>query len=236
MSATQLRGVIFDMDGVLVDSHAVHREAWRRLFQTLGREVSEGELDFVLDGGKRLDILRHFLGDRPVSELEEFGRRKGCIFRQMQLKIAPVPGVVRLIEELHDSGIAVALATSASRRRAGSTLVALGLANCFCVIVTGDDVSAGKPDAAVYRMAVNQMGIETQCLLAFEDAISGVRAATGANLRCIGVALHESPGNLTAAGAIHVVSDFKFVSAEVLENISLRCDSRLQSAAASAGA
>ena len=74
MSAGQLRGVIFDMDGVLVDSHAAHRKAWRLFFETLGREVPECELDFILDGRKRGDILRHFLGDCPDSELEELGR------------------------------------------------------------------------------------------------------------------------------------------------------------------
>ena len=88
MSARQLRGVIFDMDGVLVDSHAVHREAWRLFFHTLEREVPESELDFILDGRKRGDILRHFLGDCADAELEEFGKRKDCIFRQMRLEVA----------------------------------------------------------------------------------------------------------------------------------------------------
>jgi beta-phosphoglucomutase len=78
VSACQLRGVIFDMDGVLVDSHSAHRDAWRQFFQTLGRNVPESELDFILDGRKRGDILQHFLGNCPDSELEEFGRRKDC--------------------------------------------------------------------------------------------------------------------------------------------------------------
>jgi len=228
----QLRGVIFDMDGVLVDSHAVHRRAWRLFFQTLGREVPESELDFILDGRKRSDILRHFLGNGPDVELEELGKRKDCIFRQMQLEVAPVAGAVRMVRELHRSGIALALATSASRSRARSTLVELGLLNCFAVIVTGEDVTLGKPDPAVYQLACDRIKLEPDRLLAVEDAISGIKAAVGARLRCVGVALHETPENLTAAGAFHVVRNFEAVSTHDLEQILLGRESMSREAAA----
>jgi beta-phosphoglucomutase len=232
MSVTHLRGVIFDMDGVLVDSHEVHRKAWRRFLQTLGREVPECELNFILDGRKRGDILRHFLGDCPDPELEEFGRRKDCIFQQMRLEITPVPGVVRLVRELHGCGAVLALATSASRSRACSTLFELGLLNCFPVVVTGEDVLLGKPDATIYRLACTRIGIAPCRLLAVEDAISGVRAAVGAGLGCIGVASHEVPANLIAAGAVEVVRDFESVSVHALESILLRCSPGSRHAAA----
>ncbi len=221
MSAGQLRGVIFDMDGVLVDSHAAHREAWRTFFRTLEREVPDSELDFILDGRKRSDILRHFLGDCPEPALEEFGRRKDCIFRQMQLEVRPLPGAVRMVRELHSSGLALALATSATRSRACSTLAGLGFLDCFQAIVTGEEVPLGKPDASIYRLAWNRIEIEPEYLLAVEDAISGIQAAVGAGLRCVGVASHETPERLTAAGAIHVVRNFESVSVHDLERIFL---------------
>jgi len=232
MSAGPLRGVIFDMDGVLVDSHAVHRRAWRVFFRTLGREVPDSELDFILDGRKRGEILRHFLGKCPESELEELGRRKDCIFRQMQLEVNPVPGVVSMVGELHRRGVALALATSASRSRARSTLVDLGLLNCFQVVVTGEEVLLGKPDPSIYRLACNRIEIEPRRLLAVEDAISGIRAAAGAGLRCLGVASHETPENLAAEGAIHVVHDFESVSMPDLEHLLLGCDPISHQAAA----
>jgi HAD superfamily hydrolase (TIGR01509 family) len=219
VSTRRLRGVIFDMDGVLVDSHAAHRKAWRLFFHTLGREVPEAELDFILDGRKRGDILRHFVGDCPAHELEEFGRRKDCIFRQMQLEVSPLPGVVRMVRELHGSGFAVALATSASSSRARSTLIELGLLKFFETVVTGEDVHLGKPDASIYRLACSRIKFSPECLLAVEDAISGVRSAVGAGLRCVGVSSHEAPESLTAAGAIHVVRDFESVSADDVERM-----------------
>jgi HAD superfamily hydrolase (TIGR01509 family) len=224
VSDGQLRGVIFDMDGVLVDSHAVHRKAWRLFFQTLRREVSESELDFILDGRKRGEILRHFLGDCPDPELEEFGRRKDCIFRQMRLDVVPVPGAVGMVRELHRHGATLALATSASRSRARSTLADLGLLNCFQQVVTGEDVVLGKPDATIYLLACKHLGIEPERLLAVEDAISGIRAAVGAGLSCVGVASHETPDSLTAAGAAHVVRNFEAVTVNDLECILLRRD------------
>lgn len=219
MSPRELRGVVFDMDGVLVDSHAAHRKAWRLFFQTIQRDVPEAELDFILDGRKRCDILRHFLGDCADSEIEEYGRRKDCIFQQVRLEVAPVPGAIRCVTELHQEGIALALATSASRSRARSTLHELGLLDCFPVIVTGEDVCIGKPDAAIYRLACARMGIEASHLLAIEDAVSGIRAAVGAGLRCIGIALQQAANTLIAEGAMEALPDLQSVSAEHLERI-----------------
>lgn len=221
MSERRLRGVIFDMDGVLVNSHAVHRRAWKLFFQTLDRRVSDSEMDFILDGRKRCDILRHFLGDCGEPELEELGRRKDHIFRQMRFDIAAVPGAVRLIGELHLGGVELALATSASRSRARSTLSDLGLLGCFRAIVTGEDVSAGKPDPAVYRLAFTRLAIETECILAVEDAASGIRSAVAAGLSCIGIGSHETSENLRMAGAVHVLPDFQSVTPANLEGILL---------------
>lgn len=219
-----LRGVVFDMDGVLVDSHPAHRKAWRLFLHTLGRDVGDSELDFILDGRKRGDILRHFLGDCPEHELEEFGRRKDGILRKIQLSVVPVPGVIRLVHELRGCGVALAVATSASRSRARSTLVELGLLDCFDAVVTGEDVQHGKPDPGIYLLACDRLQLESNCLLAVEDAVSGIRAAVAAGLRCLAVALHQAPETLRSAGAAHVVPDFEIVSAADLEDILLRCN------------
>jgi beta-phosphoglucomutase-like phosphatase (HAD superfamily) len=142
----------------------------------------------------------------------------------MGLDVAPVPGVLHLVRELHGSGVALALATSASRSRASSTLIDLGLQNCFQQVVTGEDVLLGKPDATIYRLACSRIGIEPGHLLAVEDAISGIRAAVGAGLSCLGVASHETAENLIAAGAAHVARNFEAVTTDDLERILLRSD------------
>jgi beta-phosphoglucomutase-like phosphatase (HAD superfamily) len=74
--AHMLKAVIFDLDGVIVDSHPAHQRAWRMFFQSLGKSVSDQELLFVLEGQKREDILRHFLGDPDEQQVKRYGARK----------------------------------------------------------------------------------------------------------------------------------------------------------------
>jgi HAD superfamily hydrolase (TIGR01509 family) len=212
-----LRAVIFDMDGVIVDSHPVHREAWRLFLRTLGRSVSNTDLDFVLDGRKRGEILRHFLGELSEHEIQEYGKKKDEYFRQAALQVKPVPGVVEFVDTLHSAGIATAIATSASESRTRHTLERLLLFDEMNVIVTGDDVALGKPDPSIYRLSCKRLHVAPDDALAVEDAVSGIQAANAAGLNCIGVASHQSPDKLLAAGAARVVRDFCDLSLDQLE-------------------
>ena len=107
--------------------------------------------------------------------------------------------------------------------------------NCFQQIVTGEDVLLGKPDAAIYRLSRSRIGIGPEHLLAVEDALSGIRAAVGAGLRCLGIASHESAENLTAAGAARVVADFEALTANDLESILPGRDHGISAQAAARG-
>jgi beta-phosphoglucomutase-like phosphatase (HAD superfamily) len=133
--------------------------------------------------------------------------------------VLPVPGVVRLLRELHRSGIALALATSASTGRARCTLSELGVQNCFQNVLAAEDVAVGKPDPAIYTLATDRLKIAPQDVLAVEDAVSGVRAAVAAGLCCLAVALHQEPKNLIAAGAAYVIRDFENFSCGDMEGI-----------------
>src|SRR5205085_4582238 len=112
-----LKGVIFDMDGVLINSHPIHKRAWSKFFESLNLEVSDAELDFVLDGRKKEDILRHFLGDLPDSHIKEYGHRKEMLFREEALAIETVDGALEFLEELSRAGIAFAVASCGSKSR-----------------------------------------------------------------------------------------------------------------------
>jgi beta-phosphoglucomutase len=197
------------MDGVIVDSHPSHRAAWRRLLKNIGRPASDSELDFILDGRKREEILRHFLGkELSPEEIRDYGNRKNQILREQGTRPLPIDGVIKFVVELRQAGIAMALATSAARGRADATLSELGIKEYFDAIVTGDDVSIGKPDPRIYHLATECLHEDPMRLLAFEDAVSGVRAALCAGLRCFGVASGHRVEQLRAAGAEIVISNF----------------------------
>jgi beta-phosphoglucomutase len=207
-SSSLLRAVVFDMDGVIVDSHPAHRSAWKQFLGTFGREVGDRELDFVMDGRKRDDILTHFLGPLTEAELNEYGRLKNEFFWQAASEVVPIPGVREFIDRLQSAGITMAVATSASASRTQSILRSMGLLARFRAIVTGDDVGKGKPDPRIYRLACERIKCPPSAAVAFEDAASGVRAAKGAGLKCIGIARCQSADRLTDAGADCVLPDF----------------------------
>lgn len=203
-----LGAVVFDMDGVIVDSHPAHRSAWREFLRLLGKDVPESELDFIMDGRKRTEILQHFLGSLDAAQLEEYGKMKDELFWRSESAVVPIPGVSGFIDRLHSEGIPIAVATSASRNRTQSTLSRMGILGLFAAVVTGDEVSKGKPDPSIYRVACQRMRCDPQAAVAIEDAASGVRAAKGAGLKCMGIARHQREELLTAAGADAVLKDF----------------------------
>jgi len=82
-SNNRVHAVVFDMDGVLIDSHPAHRAAWREFLRMMGRDASEAGLAFILEGRTRSEILRHFFGELGNEDLQEFGKRKDEIFRGM---------------------------------------------------------------------------------------------------------------------------------------------------------
>jgi len=213
-----VQSVIFDMDGVIVDSHPVHRKAWHQFLQSLGKDVSDEELGFILDGRKRSEILRHFLGEMPESKLVEYGRMKDEFFRQIAFEVKPVPGVIEFVGDLTRRRIKLGIATSASKSRTLSTLRHLNLTDCFATIVTGDDVPEGKSSPAIYALVCTRLRTEARYSLVVEDAAPAVRAAKAAGFRCIGVG-SGCGAKLQAAGADHVIEDFVGFSLDDLEKL-----------------
>jgi beta-phosphoglucomutase len=211
-----IEGVIFDMDGVLIDSHPVHRIAWRRFLASIGKQVPDEQLNFILEGRRRDEILQYFLGDLPEVTIVEYGRRKEDFFQENFKDIKLIPGVEGFLEELRRGGVKTAIATSASSYRTRKTLQLLNLDNSFAAVITGDDVTAGKPDPAVYRMAAEHLNLGSSQILVLEDAPSGVQAAKAAGMRCVGVTSNGRADALRRAGADHIIPDFLNLSTEEL--------------------
>ena len=233
-----LQGIIFDMDGVLIDSHPVHRHAWRQFLSTVGKDVREEELDFILEGRRREEILRYFFGELPDTALVEYGHRKDRFFEENFREVRLIPGIRPFLDALETAGVQTAIATSASSSRTWGTLQRLNLDKKFATVVTGDDVTIGKPDPAVYQLASRRMNITAQEILVLEDAPCGVQAAKSAGMRCVGVAHRGRADSLLRAGADHVISHFLDLSVEKVIQLWIRINDnnpRSRSAGASAG-
>jgi HAD superfamily hydrolase (TIGR01509 family) len=212
----QIRAVVFDMDGVLINSHPAHRAAWREFLHSVDRDISEEELSFILDGHTREEILRHFLGDISASELLSYGKWKDEIFRSMEHRIEPIPGAVEFVEELSRLRVACAIATSASEIRTFATVERMGLSDCFAAVVTASDVTAGKPHPMVYSLACERLNLLPEQALAFDDAPSGIKSARSAGMRCIGVSSNGLRHQLLSAGAERVIPNFLGLALDAL--------------------
>lgn len=214
-----LKGVIFDLDGVIVDSHPLHKRAWRAFLAHIGKEVSDADLDFIFEGRRRREILVHFLGNLSDAEIQEYGNKKDECFCQISDEMKPVLGTLEFIKVLKKAELSIGVATSASRHRTQWTLQQFDIGDCFHTLVTGDDVEKGKPDPAIYCLAAQRLSIPPAFLVAIEDSVSGVRAAKEAGLHCLGLASGQSVGSLEKAGADHVIANLCNVSLNDLHDI-----------------
>jgi len=209
-----LIGVIFDMDGVLVDSHPIHMRTWKRFLFSVGLSVDDHNMEFILEGRKQGDILRHFLGDLCEEQVSMYGEQKDKCYREESGAIEAMPGVREFIEQLDRESIKMAVASCGGGKRVNHILDVLGLRKHFQVVVTGDDVSEGKPDPAIFKIAAKRLNLDGENVLVIEDSVSGVQAAKTAGMKCLGIAVPRGAQNLLKAGADRVVSSFCEVSLE----------------------
>jgi beta-phosphoglucomutase len=215
-----LQAVIFDMDGVIVDSHPVHTKAWRRFLDSVGKEVTEDDLAFILEGRKKEDILRHFLGELSPEEIERLGHEKELLFREeARAELRPVQGVKQILENFSQAGIKLGVASSGSDSRVHFVLQKLRLTDYFAAIVAGDDVVLGKPDPAIFRLTSQKLDVDPKEVLVFEDSVSGVKAAKAAGMRCVGLAEPDRAPALLEAGADHIIDHFVGFSVTEAHNL-----------------
>ncbi|HLZ00300.1 MAG TPA: HAD family phosphatase [Candidatus Angelobacter sp.] len=217
-----LQGVIFDLDGVLVDSHPVHLRAWKALFASLNRHFSESELQFIVEGHKREEILRHFLGHLSEEQIREYGAYKEALVQASAQEIKAVRGVPEFLSEIQRAGLPMGVASSAGRMRVESTLERLHLKPYFSAVMTGSDVAKGKPDPAIFCRTAEAMGLGPSGILVCEDAVSGVQAAKSAEMMCLGIAAPERALLLHQAGADRIVLDFSELRLDDLRGLFLQ--------------
>jgi beta-phosphoglucomutase len=187
--------LIFDLDGVVVDSMPTHTLAWQRYLERLGRPRED--VATRMHGRRNDEIVRDFLGpDVPSGVVFEHGAAKERLYREMmapQLMDRLVPGVERFLGRAAAtrSPALVALATNAEPANVAFVLHGTGLARCFRVVAQGTDVKNAKPAPDVYLYAAERLGAEPRNCIVFEDSPVGVAAARAAGMRVAGVATHS---------------------------------------------
>jgi HAD superfamily hydrolase (TIGR01509 family) len=201
--------IIFDMDGVLVDSGAHHRAAWASLCAELSLSPPSDFWRLTI-GRPAEEAVGLLVGGVSAGEAVRLAERKRAHYTAHSRRgIVPVAGVCAYVAALAERGIPRAVATSATRPDVERLLGAIGLSGSFETVVSADDVRRGKPDPAVYLKAAELLGVAPAGCLVFEDAVVGVHAARAATMRVIGVATSYTATELVAAGAERAIPDFE---------------------------
>lgn len=213
---TLIKAVIFDLDGVIVDTAQYHFLAWKRLAKELGVPFTEADNE-RLKGVSRmqsLDILLE-LGGISLSQYdkERLANKKNTWFVDFVERMVPeeiFPGVKSLLLKLKERGIKVGLASSSKNAR--TVIQLLHIQHAFDVVVDGTMITHSKPDPEIFLLAARKLGVAPADCIVFEDAEAGVEAALAAGMKCIGVGSTEQLGK--ADKVISQTGDFEL---ELLE-------------------
>lgn len=211
-------GLIFDMDGVIVENHKYHYLAWQKTAAKHGASIDE---DFYREkmNGRTLNKLMKVVFDREMSaeEAKTIGSEKEAIYRELYRDHRrPTTGLVRFLEAAKDKGIPMAVGTSAPKENVVFTLDDLDLRKYFVGVVDDSMVIHGKPDPEVYLKGAELVGRKPEQCIVFEDAVSGIEAAKAAGAKVVGLATSHSREELDADLIIDNFSQLKWEQLEDL--------------------
>ena len=196
-----IKGVLFDMDGVLVDSEAFMCEAAIKMFGELGLKVVPADFQpFVGMGENKYlgGVAEHYGVKINIAEAK--ARAYEIFGIIVQGNLSPLPGVHEFIAECRKKGFKLALATSADPVKMNVNLKEIGLsAKVFDSIITGQDVENKKPFPDIYIKAAEMIGLKPEECLVVEDAVSGIKAAKAAGCKCLAVTTSFERAKLSEA-------------------------------------
>jgi HAD superfamily hydrolase (TIGR01509 family) len=184
-----MRGVLWDLDGTLVDSAEFHWLSWRDTMAAEGLPLTYEQV-LASFGQKNDRILSGWLGpDARPERIRRIGEAKELEYRRLAVVhgLTPLPGAAEWVHRLRERGWKQAIASSAPRENVAVMLRVLGVAHDFDAIVGAEDVSAGKPDPQVFLAAAAKLGLPPARCIVVEDAGVGIEAARRAGIKSIGV-------------------------------------------------
>ena len=215
--------VIFDMDGVLVDTYHAHYQSWLMMAEREGLHFTEAEFAPTFGRTSR-EIIAHFWGDGRYDDVEiaALDARKEAAFRRIIAQNFPaMPGAKELLAALHQNGFRLAVGSSGPPENVAMVVEELAAGQLFGAVVTGMDVTRGKPDPQVFLLAAQRLGVPPAHCAVVEDARPGIEAAHAAGMKAVGlVSTGRTRAELAAADLL--AATLEELSPEVFRGLIVR--------------
>lgn len=215
-----MKAVIFDWDGVVIDSSAQHERSWELLAEEISKPLPEGH--FIKGFGKKNNvIIPEILNwSQDPAEIAALGERKEELYRELVRTsgVHILPGARELLSALIEAGIPRSVGSSTPRSNLDAIFAATGLGDLFDAVVCGDDVKNGKPAPDVFLLAASKLGLSPGDCLVIEDAHVGIQAARSAGMTVLAVATTNPLADLKYADA--AVQSLTEVTPRFLSDIS----------------
>lgn len=218
----QIKAVIYDVDGTMVDSEPLHVAAWGEALHQQGHELADLSEEFqaTMAGKKPIVIAESMVKELHLSAgAQEFLNFKAKMFLELvQADLKGMPGVAESVHRLTGDGYELAIGTSLDRSYIDLALAKLGFTNSFKVIITGDRIKNGKPHPETYLSVAQQLGRQPSECIVLEDAKSGIQSAKAARMLCIAIENpHALPQDTSEADA--VVQSLNEVTKELINSL-----------------
>lgn len=217
----ELKGLLFDMDGTLVDNLAYHFAAFAEYAKREGFDLLE-PVTLKHNGMHSNQIFPMVLGEAKVAEygIDRLNREKEEVYRDMYRgKVEPIKGIIELLQAAKAAGVKCAIGSSGCRENVQFIIEGLGIENLIDVSISGSDVTHGKPHPEIFTKAHEALGLKAEECIVVEDAVNGIMAGVAAGCKCLGITTTASAETLNAAGAAMSVADFTTITIEDLRNL-----------------
>ena len=200
--------LLFDLDGTIADTDGLHFEAFRRVLAARGRSIDHAAYKLSVMGQPMTAIAAWLFPEDDEAAHRAFLDAKEALFRSLACAMAPLSGLIGVLDWADRIGARRAVVTNAPRANAEFVLAALGLTTRFETLVIGEELARSKPDPLPYATALARLGRPVASAVAFEDSHSGIAAARAAGLFTYGVATGLDAATLRDAGAHAAIADF----------------------------
>lgn len=216
-----LKGLLFDMDGVLVNNLDIHRQAFAEFFRRYGVERTFDELNRHFGRGND-DIMGELMPAEIVARvgIRELGNQKEAIYREIYAPtITPQAGLIEFLEEAEREGLVSAVGSSGFMANVDFVLDKCAIRRFFAATVAGDQVTRCKPDPEIYLTAAAKLGLKTDECIVFEDAEAGIEAGKRAGMRVVALATTFDRAFLERTDADLIINDFRDISVAKLREL-----------------